>query len=167
MALLVIGFGAWWIAGRAVRPVQKIIATAENITVKGLGERVEGITSNDELGRLAGVLNQMMDRLEESFSQIKRFSADASHELKTPLAVMQGKIEAALQDQNQSSESNLVLVDLLERVGQLRSIIESLLMLSRSDAGGFVIESNKIDVSEMMSEITEDAEIIASERVSH
>ena len=77
---------------------------------------------------------------------------------------MQGKIEAALQDQNQSSESNLVLVDLLERVGQLRSIIESLLMLSRSDAGGFfVIESNKIDVSEMMSEITEDAEIIASE----
>ena len=163
LALLVIGFGAWWIAGRAVRPVQKIIATAENITVKGLGERVEGITSNDELGRLAGVLNQMMDRLEESFSQIKRFSADASHELKTPLAVMQGKIEAALQDQNQSSESNLVLVDLLERVGQLRSIIESLLMLSRSDAGGFVIESNKIDVSEMMSEITEDAEIIASE----
>ena len=117
LALLVIGFGAWWIAGRAVRPVQKIIATAEKITVQGLGERVEGISSNDELGRLAGVLNQMMDRLEESFRQIKRFSADASHELKTPLAVMQGKIEAALQDQDREGDSNLVLADLLERVG--------------------------------------------------
>ena len=60
LALLVIGFGAWWIAGRAVKPVQKIIATAENITIKGLGERVEGVTTNDELGRLAGVLNQMI-----------------------------------------------------------------------------------------------------------
>ena len=163
LALLVIGFGAWWIAGRAVKPVQKIIATAENITIKGLGERVEGVISNDELGRLAGVLNQMMDRLEESFRQIKRFSADASHELKTPLAVMQGKIEAALQNENQSRESNLVLVDLLERVGQLRSIIESLLMLSRSDAGGFVMETSELDISEIMSEITEDAVIIASE----
>ena len=112
---------------------------------------------------MAGVLNQMMDRLEESFRQIKRFSADASHELKTPLAVMQGKIEAALQNENQSRESNLVLVDLLERVGQLRSIIESLLMLSRSDAGGFVMETSELDISEIMSEITEDAVIIASE----
>ena len=163
LALLVIGFGAWWIAGRAVRPVQKIIATAEKITVQGLGERVEGISSNDELGRLAGVLNQMMDRLEESFSQIKRFSADASHELKTPLAVMQGKIEAALQDQDREVDSNLVLADLLERVGQLRSIIDSLLMLSRSDAGGFIIENNNLDINEMMSEIVEDAEIVASE----
>ena len=106
----------------------------------------------------------MMDRLEESFRQIKRFSADASHELKTPLAVMQGKIEAALQNENQSRESNLVLVDLLERVGQLRSIIESLLMLSRSDAGGFVMETSELDISEIMSEITEDAVIIASEQ---
>lgn len=163
LALLVIGFGAWWIAGRAVRPVQKIIATAEKITVQGLGERVEGISSNDELGRLAGVLNQMMDRLEESFRQIKRFSADASHELKTPLAVMQGKIEAALQDQDREGDSNLVLADLLERVGQLRSIIDSLLMLSRSDAGGFIIENNNLDIYEMMSEIVEDAEIVASE----
>ena len=144
MALLVIGFGAWWIAGRAVRPVQRIIATAENITVKGLGERVEGITSNDELGRLAGVLNQMMDRLEESFSQIKRFSADASHELKTPLAVMQGKIEAALQDQNQSSESNLVLVDLLERVGRLDQLLRVFLCFLDQMQEGLLLSLTKL-----------------------
>ena len=85
LALIVIGFGAWWIAGRTVRPIQKIIDTAENITAQGLGARVQGVSSKDELGRLAGVLNQMMDRLESAFKQMTRFSADASHELKTPI----------------------------------------------------------------------------------
>jgi signal transduction histidine kinase len=154
---------AWWIAGRVVRPVQKIIATAENVTAQGLGARVQGVSSKDELGRLAAVLNQMMDRLESSFSQMKRFGADASHELKTPLAVMQGKIEAALQDHGEGSEHDTVLVDVLERVGQLRSIIDSLLMLSRSDAGSLIIEKQKLDLSHLMSEIVEDAEVIAAE----
>lgn len=163
LALIIIGFGAWWIAGRVVRPIQKIIATAENITPQGLEARVQGVSSKDELGRLAGVLNQMMDRLESSFSQMKRFSADASHELKTPLAVMQGKIEAALQDHDERSEHNTLLVDLLDRVGQLRSIIDSLLMLSRSDAGSLIIEKQKLDISDLMSEIVEDAEVIAAE----
>ncbi|MEE2808636.1 MAG: ATP-binding protein [Verrucomicrobiota bacterium] len=163
LALIVIGFGAWWIAGRAVRPVQKIISTAENITAQGLEARVQGVSSKDELGRLAGVLNQMMDRLETSFKQMKRFSADASHELKTPLAVMQGKIEAALQDHEKGTEHDMVLVDILERVGQLRSIIDSLLMLSRSDAGGLIIEKQKLDLCHLMSEIVEDAEVIAAE----
>ena len=163
LALIIIGFGAWWIAGRVVRPIQKIIATAENITPQGLETRVQGVSSKDELGRLAGVLNQMMDRLESSFSQMKRFSADASHELKTPLAVMQGKIEAALQDHDERSEHDTLLVDLLDRVGQLRSIIDSLLMLSRSDAGSLIIEEQKLDISDLMSEIVEDAEVIAAE----
>ena len=163
LALIIIGFGAWWIAGRVVRPIQKIIATAENITPQGLEARVKGVSSKDELGRLAGVLNQMMDRLESSFSQMKRFSADASHELKTPLAVMQGKIEAALQDHDERSEHDTLLVDLLDRVGQLRSIIDSLLMLSRSDAGSLIIEEQKLDISDLMSEIVEDAEVIAAE----
>tara|TARA_B100000686_G_scaffold278239_1_gene298099 strand:- start:551 stop:1267 length:717 start_codon:yes stop_codon:yes gene_type:complete len=105
----------------------------------------------------------MMDRLESSFKQMKRFSADASHELKTPLAVMQGKIEAALQDHEKGGEHDTVLVDVLERVGQLRSIIDSLLMLSRSDAGGLIIEKQKLDLCDLMSEIVEDAEVIASE----
>jgi len=163
LALIIIGFGAWWIAGRVVRPIQKIIATAENITPQGLEARVQGVSSKDELGRLAGVLNQMMDRLESSFSQMKRFSADASHELKTPLAVMQGKIEAALQDHDERSKHDTLLVDLLDRVGQLRSIIDSLLMLSRSDAGSLIIEEQKLDISDLMSEIVEDAEVIAAE----
>lgn len=163
-ALVFIGLGAWWVAGRAVKPIRKIIATAELINPQGLGGRVEGIESGDELGRLARVLNGMMDRLEGAFRQLRRFSADASHELRTPLTVMQGKIEAALQIPGRRAEDNETLVELLERVGQLRSIIDSLLLLSRSDSGRLVPESVEIDLGELIEDVFEDAEIIADEK---
>ena len=76
---------------------------------------------------------------------------------------MQGKIEAALQDHGEETERDTVLVDVLERVGQLRSIIDSLLMLSRSDAGSLIIEEQELDLSYLMAEIVEDAEVIAAE----
>ncbi len=162
-ALVFIGLGAWWVAGRAVKPIQKIIATAEQITPQGLGARVEGVKSGDDLGRLARVLNRMMDRLEGAFRQLRRFSADASHELRTPLAVMQGKIEAALQRPDRRPEDIETFAELLERVGQLRSIIDSLLLLSRSDAGSLIPERGELDLPELISDVLEDAEIIAEE----
>ncbi len=162
-ALVFIGAGSWWVAGRAVKPIQKIIATAEHITPEGLSERIEGVESHDELGRLARVLNRMMERIEVAFHQTRRFSADASHELRTPLAVMQGKIEAALQEDGRSNRDKETLAELLGRVGQLRSIIDSLLMLSRSDAGSLTMDRGKLDLYEVMADVTEDAEIIASD----
>ena len=163
VALVFIGAGAWWVAGRAVKPIKKIIDTAEHITPEGLSERIEGVESNDELGRLARVLNRMMERIEVAFHQTRRFSADASHELRTPLAVMQGKIEVALQEDGRSSLDKETLAELLGSVGQLRSIIDSLLMLSRSDAGSLVMEHGKLDLYEVMADVTEDAEIIAAD----
>jgi len=162
-ALVFIGAGSWWVAGRAVKPIKKIIDTAEHITPEGLSERIEGVESNDELGRLARVLNRMMERIEVAFHQTRRFSADASHELRTPLAVMQGKIEVALQEEGRSSLDKETLAELLGSVGQLRSIIDSLLMLSRSDAGSLVMERGKLNLYEMMADVTEDAEIIAAD----
>ena len=161
VALIFIGVGAWWVAGRAVKPIKKIIDTAEHITPEGLSERIEGVESNDELGRLARVLNRMMERIEVAFHQTRRFSADASHELRTPLAVMQGKIEVALQEGERSDYDKETLAELLGSVGQLRSIIDSLLMLSRSDAGSLVMEHGKLNLQEIMADVTEDAEIIA------
>jgi len=163
-ALVFIGLGAWWVAGRAVKPIQRIIDTAERINPQGLGERVEGVESGDELGRLARVLNRMIDRLELAFRQARRFSADASHELRTPLTVMQGKIEAALQLPDRRPEDNKTLVELLERVGQLRSIIDSLLLLSRSDTGSLTLERGDLDLGDLIADVMEDAEIIAEEK---
>ena len=147
VALVFIGVGAWWVAGRAVKPIKKIIDTAEHITPEGLSERIEGVESHDELGRLARVLNRMMERIEVAFHQTRRFSADASHELRTPLAIMQGKMEVALQEDDRSSRDKETLAELLGSVGQLRSIIDSLLMLSRSDAGSLVMEHGKLNLA--------------------
>ncbi|MFP6874580.1 MAG: ATP-binding protein [Verrucomicrobiales bacterium] len=163
IALVFIGVGAWWVAGRAVKPIQKIIATAEHITPEGLAERIEGVESHDELGRLARVLNRMMERIEVAFHQTRRFSADASHELRTPLAVMQGKIEVALQEDERSDRDKETLAELLGRVGQLRSIIDSLLMLSRSDAGSLTLDRGELDLHDILADVTEDAEIISSD----
>ncbi len=163
VALVFIGAGAWWVAGRAVKPIKKIIDTAEHITPEGLSERIEGVESHDELGRLARVLNRMMERIEVAFHQTRRFSADASHELRTPLAVMQGKIEVALQEDGRSNRDKEALAELLGSVSQLRSIIDSLLMLSRSDAGSLVMEDSRLDLHEIMTDVTEDAEIIAAD----
>jgi len=160
VALILIALGAWWLANRVVKPVQAIIATAERITPEGLGERVEEVNSADEIGRLSRVLNRMMGRLEAAFHQNRRFSSDASHELRTPLTVMQGKIESALQ---RREGNQTVLVDLLEQVQNLKSIVDSLLMFSRSDSGNLQIPDEEIDLSALVAEIAEDASFLAEE----
>lgn len=162
VALILIALGAWWLANRVVRPVRAIIATAEKITVEGLGQRVEEVDSEDEIGRLTRVLNRMVARLESAFQQTRRFSADASHELRTPLTVMQGKIETALQRADRAGE-HPVLVDLLGQVQQLKSIVDSLLMFSRSDSGNLQIPDAEIDLSALVEELAEDAALLAEE----
>lgn len=161
-ALILIALGAWLLGNRVVRPVQAIIATAEKITAEGLGERVEEVDSGDEIGRLTRVLNRMIARLEATFQQSRRFSSDASHELRTPLTVMQGKIESELQRSDRVDE-HPVLVDLLDQVQNLKSIVDSLLMFSRSDSGNLEVPNEAFDLSELVSGVGEDAEILAEE----
>ena len=162
VALILIALGAWWVGNRVVRPVRAIIATAEKITAVGLGERVEEVAGNDEIGRLTRVLNSMVARLESAFQQSRRFSSDASHELRTPLAVMQGKIESELQ-RSESGGDHTLLVELLDQVQNLKSIVDSLLMFSRSDSGNLQIPDEVIDLSALVEDVCEDAAMLAEE----
>lgn len=161
--LLAIGGGGWWVAGRALRPLRSITRVAEGMTARGLDQRIAASGEDPEIARLIRVLNGMMDRLETSFRQATRFSADASHELKTPLAVMQGEIEAALQAAAPGSREQQAFVELLEQTQRLKTITKSLLLLAQSDAGRLSLTPTRIDLSAELDVLVEDLEILATD----
>jgi heavy metal sensor kinase len=162
-ALLLIGGGGWLVASRALHPLRTIALTAERVTAKGLDQRIPPSSEDPEIARLIHILNRMMDRLEASFHQATRFSADASHELKTPLAVMQGELENALQAAASGSREQQVLANLLEETQRLKAITRSLLLLAQADAGQLPLALETVNLSVALGELTEDIEALAAE----
>lgn len=163
-ALALVGLGGWWVAGRAVRPLRSIVRTAGQVTARGLDQRIPSSDEDPEIARLIGVLNGMMERLEQSFRQAIRFSADASHELKTPLAVMQGELENALQAAPDGSREQQVYARLLEETDRLKTITRSLLLLARADAGQLPLGREGFSLSEETEDLVEDARVLGAER---
>ena len=165
LALALIGFGGWLVAEWAMRPIRDIVESASLVTAKDLSSRVERRSHSDpEIEHLIEVLNEMMDRLERGFSHATRFSADVSHELKTPIAVMQGEIETALREcEPGSSEENRLLV-LGSETDRLKSITRSLMLLSQADVGELIRKSDPVDLSQELESLIEDAEILAEAR---
>lgn len=161
LALLMIGLGGWVVAGRALRPLHRIAETASRVTSRGLDQRIPASGGDPEIIRLVDMLNGMMNRLEAGFRQATRFSADASHELKTPLAMMRGEIEQALQNAEAGSAEQQTLNSLLEETHRLGGIIRSLLLLSRADAGRLVTNRENIDLTAVTRELAEDAAVSA------
>ncbi|HEX4002548.1 MAG TPA: ATP-binding protein [Candidatus Acidoferrales bacterium] len=121
--------------GRALEPVTKMAHRAEQINSEHLNERLPVESQEGELGHLARVFNAMLSRIEQSFEQLKRFTSDASHELRTPLAAIRSIGEVALQGNCGPAEYRDVIGSMLEEVNRLTTIVESLLTLSRADAG--------------------------------
>jgi two-component system heavy metal sensor histidine kinase CusS len=160
--LLLVGFGAWFVAGRTLRPLNAVTASVDNVTAKGLDQRIDIGAHDREFSRLISVLNEMLNRLQTSFQQATRFSADASHELKTPLAIMQGEIEQALRQAEDGSEIQRTFGRQLEEIQRLKIITRKLLLLSRADSGELVVSFERINLSEMIAATAEDADILAS-----
>jgi two-component system, OmpR family, heavy metal sensor histidine kinase CusS len=163
LALLLVGLGGWFVAGRALRPMRVIASTAEQVTARGLDQRIPLSNEDPEISRVIIVLNRMMDRLENSFQQATRFSADASHELKTPLAIMQGELENALQEAHPGSREQQVFSNLLEETQRLKTITRGLLLLARADAGQLKPVLETVDLTAMLEGILEDARVLAEE----
>ncbi|MBL9139402.1 MAG: HAMP domain-containing protein, partial [Verrucomicrobiales bacterium] len=160
-ALALIAVGGWMVAGRAVRPLRVIAQAAEQMTAQGLDQRIPASGDDPEIQRLITVLNRMMDRLQASFQQANRFSADASHELKTPLAVMQAELEQALQNASDGSRDQQVFSSLLEETHRLARITRSLLLLARADSGSLALNPSTFDLGEDLDLIIMDARILA------
>lgn len=145
-----------------LRPVRKIVATARRISADSLAERIEVADTKDELSELASVLNQTLARLESSFEQVRRFSADASHELKTPLALMRLNAER-LRERMAEAADEEALDDLLEAVGRMQAVIDRLLFLARADGGVLAPVLKAVRVRTLAEEFSEDAEALMDE----
>ena len=126
-------FLASFLAGRALKPVDDITEMARRIEAENLSERITTGFSNDEIGRLAKTFNDMIERLESSFRQTRQFTADASHELKTPLTVLKGEIEVVLRGEATTDEYKEVLKSLLEEIDRMSIIVANLLDLAKAD----------------------------------
>jgi heavy metal sensor kinase len=155
VALLLAGLGGLWFASRALSPVDRLTRAAERIGRGNLRERVEEPRSSDEIGRLGATFNQMISRLEQAFERERRFTGDASHELKTPLAVLRGDIEVALRRERTPEEYQRVLKSSLEEIGRLTKLTEDLLTLARSDADQSVLEREQVPLDQLAAEARE------------
>ncbi|MEH2425082.1 MAG: ATP-binding protein [Nostoc sp.] len=160
-ALLLVAVGAWLVSGRALRPIRQLTGVIQQVTVKGLDQRIPIGTTDVEFALLIQVFNQMLERLERSFTQASRFSGDAAHELKTPLTILQGELERTLQQVDPGSEVQQRLSNLLDEVRRLSGIIRKLLLLSLADAGKMSLYLVEVDMSELLMEMLEDVEMLA------
>ncbi len=169
LAGLPLALGFAWLGGRklaalAVAPVEKMTAAAERVTAEHLDQRVPVPPVLDEIRRHAEVLNATFDRLERSYKQALRFSADASHELKTPLTVLRASIEATLDSPALGDNDRAAISALLDQTHRLTSIISGLLLLARADAGRLVLDFGAHDLAALTGACVEDASIVADPR---
>ena len=157
LAFALVRGGSWFLARRALRPVQALTEAAERVTAQGLDRRLPVSTRDREFNRLITVFNDMLDRLERSFRQANRFSADASHELKTPLARLQLELEEALEQAPDGSEQQALCGSLLEEVTHLKAIVQKLLLLALADAGQLQLRSEPVNLTRLLENVVEDA----------
>jgi two-component system, OmpR family, sensor kinase len=146
--------GSWWLAGRAVRPVHEVIDQAEAIGEGSLDRRIEAYADTQEYRRLVEVLNTMLGRIQRAFETQRRFTGDASHELRSPLTALRGEIELALRRDRSAEEYRQVLASNLEEIVRLSRIAEDLLTLARADAGVLRGQDRLVDVRPVAERIT-------------
>lgn len=154
--------GSWWLAEQAVRPVQEIIRQAESIGPGKLGGRIDAWADSREYEKLVQVLNTMLSRIDSAFESQRRFTADASHELRSPLTAMRGELELARRRSRTAEEYERVIDSALEEVVRLSRIAEDLLTLARSDAGVLQLRPRRTDLRIVAARIVDRLALAAS-----
>ncbi len=153
VALAGSALGGWFLARRALRPVDTMVEAARRIEAEDLTQRIPALSSDDELGRLAAVLNDMLARLERSFGTVRRFSADAAHELRTPLTILKGEIEVALSSSQAPAEIRQTLASCLEEVERLNSLVEDLLLMARLEGNALSAAPKPVDLAQVLEDV--------------
>jgi heavy metal sensor kinase len=159
------GLGGYVLARRALSPIDHLAAEARRITAERLHERLSVQNEHDEVGRLAAVINDAFARLESSFDQLRRFTADASHELRTPLSVIRGVGENVLRETRTPAEYKDAMGSMLEEVDRLTRLVDTLLKLSRGDAGTIRLTPDIFELGELTRDVVSSLGILAEERL--
>ena len=163
MAIALTAIGAWLLSTLTMRPVYRLRDAMKDVTQKALDRRLPTQGEDHEFKVLIDAYNTMLARLEASFRQASRFSADAAHELKTPLTILQGRLEQAL---NKAVEPAVQheLAELLDEVGRLSTITRKLLLLSQADAGWLALQRTTINLSGLLDDVAADAQMMLTEQ---
>ena len=156
--------GGYVLMTRALKPVGEITRRAEQITSRNLSERLPEAATGDELEALSIALNKMISRIEHSFRHMNRFTADASHELRTPLTVLRGELEAVAQQQDIPAQARETIESALEESERLSKIVESLLAISRLDAGEALMTRERFDLAELVADTVEQMRLLAEDK---
>jgi heavy metal sensor kinase len=138
---------------------------ARRISAEHLSERVEETGTYDELDRLAKTFNEMLSRLDAAFSQIRRFSADASHELQTPITILKGELEVTLRSPRTPEEYQATLKSSLEEVNRIAQLVEGLLLLHRAEAGVLRMDRRQVDLGHLLEEVYGQLQAAAQSRL--
>jgi signal transduction histidine kinase len=163
LALALAGAAGQLIAHRALRPLDRMTARAAGITARNLSDRLEIQNPEDELGQMAKVFNHLLDRLEQAFLQLQRFTADAAHELRTPLASLRTIGEVSLQSDQGEEAYREALGSILEETSRLNETIESLLLLSKAEISQPGSEHTVFVLAELVNQVLNLLEILIEE----
>jgi heavy metal sensor kinase len=158
------GVGGYVLARRALAPIDHLAAEARRITADRLHERLSVANEHDEIGRLTAVINETFARLDSSFEQLRRFTADASHELRTPLSVIRGIGELGLRETRTPAEYKEAMGSMLEEVDRLTRLVDTLLQLSRGDAGTIRLSCDVVDLGDLAQDVAASLTLLAEER---
>lgn len=162
--IAIAAYGGWWIINRALEPIDNIGKTASRIAAGDLHERIETTNSDNELTRLARVLNGTFDRLAAIIHRQKQFTADASHELRTPLTVILAETQRGLKREREPETYREILANCRSAAERMRALSESLLALARQDAAETICKTTALDLADIAAETADLLEPLAVKR---
>ena len=163
-AFAVAAGAGYLLARRALAPVGAMAARARQITADHLAERLPVEDPADEFGQLATVVNEALARIEQAFATLKRFTADASHELRTPLTAIRAVGEVGLRQPRDAAEYREIIGSVLEEADRLARLVDSLLTLSRADAGRADLERVPVELRDLARDVMDELEVLSEEK---
>ncbi len=164
LSVAVAGMGGYWLASRALAPIDRMTARAREITARRLHDRLPVDQPNDELGRLAIVFNETLARLESSFAEMRRFTSNVSHELRTPLTAIRSVGEVALRRGRDAPGYRATIESMLEETDRLATLVERLLTVARADHGDGRHAAEAVDLGVLADAVVEQLAVLAEEK---